>query len=191
MDPLAIAIDPALLGSNAVREGVPTAEVAVDAETYRFRQVRPDGRKVDPNAAARAVDGAQWAGRRVSDLPLRGIRVSSWRATLRPGGDVRGVFLTTPYGDRLGTVLEPASDFPTGVEVVQAAEDDPARRFLTATGQPAPPPPAGTFDLSGEQDPSGTRFVATLRKPGVWILVRASSRELLFETVRALRPIPR
>jgi hypothetical protein len=154
-------------------------------------QQRPEGRRVDPNEAARAVEGAQWAGRRVRGLPLREIRSSPWRATLRPGGDVRGTILTVAYGERLGTIVDPATGNPTGVEVVQAADDDPARRFLTPTGQPAPPPPAGTFDLSAESSQSGDFFVATLRKPGVWILVRASSRRLLSETMRALHPFPR
>lgn len=155
------------------------------------RQVRPVGERVDPSAAAGAVEGAQWAGTSVRGLPLREIRSSPWRATLRPGGDVRGTIVTVAYGDRLGTIVDPATNDPTGVEVVQAADDSPARRFLTPTPVRVPPAPAGSFDLSAESSPSGNFFVGTLRKPGVWILVRASSRKLLFETVRALRPIPR
>ena len=157
-------------------------------------QTRPEGRRVDPDAAAREVSGAQWAGARVDGLPIREIRASDWRATLRPGGAARGVILTVAYGDRLGTIVEPASGSPTGVEIVQAADDSAAHRFLTPTGLPLPftvSPPAGTFDLTAESSPYGTFFVATLRKPRVWIRVRASSRELLFGTVRALRPIPR
>jgi hypothetical protein len=155
------------------------------------QQQRPEGERVGPSAAAGAVGGAQWTGPRVRGLTLREIRSSPWRATLRPGGDVRGTILTVAYGERLGTILDPATNDPTGVEVVQAADDSPARYFLTATPLRAPPPPSGTFDLSAESSPSGNFFVATLRKPGVWILVRASSRELLFEAVRTLRPIPR
>lgn len=218
-----------LRGRNVHWLSSPSAEAAVDAETYRlvriqslgghFRTVldfdllesRPRrdsdfavgaaapvvvrgrlsaGRDVTLRAAARAVAGAQWAGDRVADLSLRTVRTSAWRATLSPGGDVRGRILEVAYGERLGTSAEPATGLPTGVEIVQAADGDPARRALVPAGQPTPPP-AGTFDLSRRIDASGTRYAATLRKPGAWILVRASSRELVFETVRLLRAIPR
>lgn len=154
-----------------------------------FSQVRPEGRRVDPSEAERAVPGAQWAGRQVGDLRLRGLRASDWHATLRPGGEARGVILTVAYGAELGTIVDPAVGTPTGIEIVQAADTDEARLFLRPTPLPGAPPPAGTFDLSGESGRSGQFFVATLRQPGVWILVRAPSRRLLFETVRALRPI--
>jgi hypothetical protein len=94
------------------------------------------------------------------------------------------------YGERLGTSAEPATGLPTGIEIVEAVADDAARRALMPAGQPEPPP-TGIFDLVRRIDASGTRYAATLRKPGVWILVRASSRELLFGAVRTLRPVPR
>jgi hypothetical protein len=162
-----------------VRFGTPTA----------LSQVRPEGRLVDTSEAARAVPGAQWAGERVDDLRLRAIRAGDWRAELRPGGEARAVILTVAYGEKLGTAINPAVGTPTGIEIVQAADDSEARRFLRPTPLTVAPPPAGTFDLSGESNPSGQFFIATLRRPGVWILVRAPSRRLLFETVRALRPI--
>lgn len=161
------------------RFGTPTA----------VRQARPEGRSVNEREAARRLRGAQWAGRRVDGLPLREIRVADWRGTLRPDGDVSGVLLTVAYGQRLGTIIDPAVGTPNGIEIVQAADDDAARWFLRPTPLQSAPPPLGTFDLSGESGPSGQFFVASLRKPGVWLLVRAPSRRMLFETVRALRPI--
>lgn len=164
-----------------VRFGAPTA----------LRQVRPEGRRVDASEAARALSGAHWAGARVGDLRLREIRASDWRATLRPGGEAGGVILTVAYGKDLGTILDPAVGTPTGIEIVQAADDSPARRFLRPTPLREAPPPAGTFDVSGESSRSGQFLIATLRKPGVWILVRAPTRGLLFQAVRSLRPIRR
>lgn len=99
------------------------------------------------------------------------------------------MILTVAYGERIGTVIDPAAGTPTGVEIAQAAEDSPARHFLAPAGLPSAPPPAGTFDVSGESGPPGQFVVATLGKPGVWIRVRAPSRNLLFQTVRALRPL--
>jgi hypothetical protein len=153
------------------------------------RETRPDGERVSPAAAARAVSGATWTGERISTLPRRELRAGGWEATLRDGSELHGVILTVAYGERLGTAIAPASGNPTGVEIVQAADDSPARRFLVPGVHAPPPPPEGTFDLGAESSPSGEFWVATLRKPGVWIRVRASSRELLFATVRSLRPI--
>jgi hypothetical protein len=152
-------------------------------------QVRPEGRRVTQRKAAREVPGAHWAGERVGGLPLRDIRTVDWHAPLRAGGEARGSILTVAYGQRLGTIIDPAVGTPTGVEVVQAANDDDARWFLKPVPSTTAPPPAGTFDLSAEFSESGQFVVATLRKPGVWLLVRAPSRRLLFEAVRALRPI--
>jgi hypothetical protein len=166
-------------GDFAVRFGAPKA----------VRQTRTEGRRVDRREAARALPVAQWTGEQVEGLPLREIRTADWRASLRDGGEARGVLLTVAYGEDLGTILDPAVGTPTGVEIVQAADDDEARWFLRPTPLAAAPPPEGTFDVSGETSPSGQFFIATLRKPGVWILVRAPSRGLLVETVRALRPI--
>jgi hypothetical protein len=153
------------------------------------RQARPEGRRVAPRIAARELRGAHWAGRRVGDLPLRDIRAADWRAALRPGGDVRGLLLTVGYGERLGAVIDPEAGTPNGIEIVQAADDGEARWFLRPRPLPAAPPPTGSFDVSGEFNRSGQFVVASLRKPGVWILVRAPTRRLLFEAVRALRPI--
>ena len=159
------------------------------------RQTRPEGRSLDPSAAADTLAGAQWADERVGDLRLRGIRASDWRAELRARDEANrvvlasGVILTVAYGERIGKVIDPAAGTPTGVEIAQAAEDSPARHFLVPAGLPSAPPPAGTFDVSGESGPSGQFVVAILRKPGVWIRVRAPSRKLLFQTVRTLRPL--
>ena len=139
--------------------------------------------------ATRTLRGAQWAGGHVDGLPLGDMRVADWTATLRPDGETRGEILTVAYGERLGAIVDPAVGTPIGIEIVQAADDDVARWFLRPTPLQSAPPPPGTFDLSGESSPSGQFFVAWLRKQGVWLLVRAPSRKLLFEAVRSLRPI--
>ena len=163
----------------AVRFGAPTA----------LRQTRPEGRRVTPAEAARELRGAEWAGERAGGLPLREVRAADWSGSLQPGGEADGEIVTVAYGDRLGSVIDPAVGTPNGIEVVQASNDSEARWFLRPAPLPAAPPPLGAFDLSGESSPMGQFFVASLRKPGVWILVRAPSREQLVETVRALRPI--
>lgn len=162
--------------------------VRFGAPTVRS-QTRPEGRRVDPSEAARTVAGAQWAGEQVGGLPLREIRASDWHATRRDGGAARGVMVTVAYGTDVGGIMDPAVGTPTGVEIVEAADNSEARWFLKPKPLQEAPPPAGAFDLSGEFTRSGQFFLATLRKPGVWILVRAPSRPLLGDAVRALRPI--
>jgi hypothetical protein len=97
--------------------------------------------------------------------------------------------LTVAYGADVGRIMDPAVGTPTGVEIVEAADDSEARWFLKPKPLQEAPPPAGTFDLSGEFTRSGQFFLATLRRPGVWILVRAPNRTLLLSAVRALQPI--
>jgi hypothetical protein len=194
--------------------GTPPYEAAVDAETHRIVRLRtiakylqtardfellesvdrdgadftvgfgpPSGRSgvgkgtpVTPAQAARVLIGAQWAGERVGGLPLREIRASDAVMTVAYGADISGK-------------LDPEVGTPAGIEVVQAAADGEARWFLGPKPATAAPPPEGTFEVGGEFGKSGQFEVARLRKPGVWILVRAPSRLLLFEAVRSLRPI--
>ncbi len=168
-----------------------------------IRQSRPPGTRTGPAGALRAVEQAQWAGLRLAGLPLRELRVMPWRGTLDPDAatgvvkpdgderDVEGTILIVAYGERLSSLEAPVEGMPTGVEIVQAADEDEARHFLRPGREAYPPPPEGSFDLSAEDLGAGAlHATGSLRKPGVWILIRASSRELLFEAARSLRPIP-
>jgi hypothetical protein len=152
------------------------ADFTVDFGPPADRAGRGKGTPVTPAQAARMLVGTQWAGRRVGGLPLREIRASD-------------AVLTVAYGADISGPLDPEVGTPTGIEVVQAAADGEARWFLGPKPATAAPPPEGTFEVGGEFGKSGQFEVARLRKPGVWILVRAPSRRLLFEAVRSLRPI--
>ena len=162
------------------------------------------GDAVGPADAVDALPGAQWVGPRIAGLPLRELSLYRWHrtvdydpaaATYEPGGPKREVearLLIVAYGEKLGTLFDPAPKQPTGLEIVQAAVDNVARFGLKSPVGLAPelPPPPGTFDSVFEDEGGHQFYTAELQKPGVWIRVRATSWKVLLEAVRSLRVIP-
>ncbi len=155
-------------------------------------QSRPEGQLVTAAAAARALPGAVWPGRSVGGVKVRTIRDRHWTAVTKAGQHLAGTILDVRYGPRLAWLGDRRPSKPPttpAVEIIQAASNDSARWFTLSP--PAPggvpyPPPTGLFDLA---DSSFGYEYAVLRKPGVWLVVRATSFRLMQATLRSLQPI--
>lgn len=132
--------------------------------------------------ASRALGGAAvWSGRRVAGLALRRIEAHVLERQLSRGGTARRNGLEVSYGNPSRFVL-----------VRQATRPDPAYGYVegryTFSFAPIPSPGEAAVSAPSAQDARGSSR-AQLRFGGVFLTVLASSRDLLLDAIRALRPI--
>ena len=179
----------------------PPIDLSVTESSGGSSIVRPS---TTPSVAAVSFRGARWLGPAFAGLPLRELELVD-TAARRDARTARGTLLVARYGDE----LEPPEERrPRGVVVTQVHADDATRSIVT--DGPAPPPPgfvdvhvgqtAGggpveTCDARGCRREGGPAFpvdvwYGSLRAGGLWIEVRTTSRALLLQAARALRPIP-
>lgn len=140
-----------------------------------------DERAVSLGEAAHVLRGrALWPGRDATGLPLRRIQAQMLTRSFAGRPKEKGAGLALLYRSEAGAF----------VEIREALDPEPAYGFtegrLTLGFAPIPEEDALVLVMA---DSNGSIWLGQFRRAGVYVTIRGSSRDLVIEAARALRPI--
>lgn len=159
----------------------------------------------DLPGAAEAIPGALWPGRGISSLELTGVSratlsgswPSGFPAVLGTGTEITEAGIELRYGSGNMEILWPEhktaqTEDGRGV-VIHEQKANPRVGFWPWSYAAAPAGSLLTLPADNIYEVHGNvgEYLGWLEKDGIWVEIEASSRELLLEAARALKPIPK